>query len=62
MISYLPTVGQVGLDLSGEPGGLGLIRDLVLVELWYEGEADVCQPGPIDVDWKRAGVQSTLDS
>ena len=52
MISYLPTVGQVGLDLSGEPGGLGLVRDLVLIELGDEGHTDVPDPGSVDVDGK----------
>ena len=57
----LATVSQVGLRLGGEPAGLSLVRDLVLVELGDEGQTDVPDPGPVDVDGKRCRVHPALD-
>ena len=57
----LAAVGQVSLDLSGEPAGLSVGRDLVFIELGDEGQADVPDPGPVDVDREGGGVHPTLD-
>ena len=61
MLESLCAGPRYRLYLSCEPLGLVIIRHVVFVELWYEGEADVPQPGPVDVERKRAGVHPALN-
>ena len=49
------------LYLRSEPASLVFIGYLIFVVLRYEGEADVPDPGSIDVDGEGGGVHPTLN-